>query len=241
MVCRHQHQFEFAVQHDAAGDRRYARARLRPYRQYFVDQWPKGADGSDGLCGLEGRRYWLHKSLAQENAKKGITVNVIAPGYIATEMVKAVPKEVLEKNILPHIPTGRLGEVEEIARCVLFLVSEEAGFITGSTLKHQRRSADALTATKISAIFSKNQFPLFRIVLFRIVFGGSLFFRRLHLQHLTAAIHAGLQVDVMWAAQLAGNSCPRHRLAPSAHRPSGGSRASSGRFFASEQPFQLQK
>ena len=74
------------------------------------------------------------KALAQENAKKGITVNVICPGYIATEMVKAVPKDVLEKNVLPHIPVGRLGEPEEIARCVVFLASDEAGFITGSTL-----------------------------------------------------------------------------------------------------------
>src|SRR5258706_8570675 len=74
------------------------------------------------------------KALAQESAKSGITVNAIAPGYIATEMVKAVPKEVLDKNILPHIPVGRLGEPEEIARCVVFLASDDAGFITGSTL-----------------------------------------------------------------------------------------------------------
>jgi acetoacetyl-CoA reductase len=74
------------------------------------------------------------KALAQESAKSGITVNAICPGYIATEMVKAVPKEVLEKNILPHIPVGRLGEPEEIARCVVFLASDDAGFITGSTL-----------------------------------------------------------------------------------------------------------
>src|SRR3954465_11387986 len=74
------------------------------------------------------------KALAQESAKNGITVNAICPGYIATEMVKAVPKEVLEKSILPHIPLGRLGEPEEIARCVLFLASDDAVFITGSTL-----------------------------------------------------------------------------------------------------------
>jgi len=74
------------------------------------------------------------KALAQEGAKSGITVNAICPGYIATEMVKAVPQDVLEKNILPQIPLGRLGEPEEIARCVVFLVSDEAGFITGSTL-----------------------------------------------------------------------------------------------------------
>ena len=61
-------------------------------------------------------------------------MNAICPGYIATEMVMAVPKDVLEKNILPLIPTGRLGEPDEIARCVVFLASDDAGFITGSTL-----------------------------------------------------------------------------------------------------------
>jgi acetoacetyl-CoA reductase len=71
---------------------------------------------------------------AQEGAKSGITVNAVCPGYIATEMVKAVPQDVLEKSILPHIPLGRLGEPEEIARCVVFLASDESGFITGSTL-----------------------------------------------------------------------------------------------------------
>ncbi len=74
------------------------------------------------------------KALAQESAKSGITVNAICPGYIATEMVKAVPKDVLEKNILPYIPLGRLGEPEEIARCVVFLAADEAGLITGATL-----------------------------------------------------------------------------------------------------------
>ena len=64
----------------------------------------------------------------------GITVNAICPGYINTEMVQAVPKDVLEKNILPLIPIGRLGEPEDIARCVVFLASDDAGFITGSTL-----------------------------------------------------------------------------------------------------------
>lgn len=73
------------------------------------------------------------KALAQENASKGITVNAIAPGYIATEMVRAVPEKVLEK-IVAKIPAGRLGEADEVARCVEFLVAEESGFITGSTL-----------------------------------------------------------------------------------------------------------
>ena len=74
------------------------------------------------------------KALAQENASKGITVNVVAPGYIATEMVKAVPEEVLKSKILPLIPAGRLGEAEEIAAAVVYLAGEHSGFITGSTL-----------------------------------------------------------------------------------------------------------
>ena len=74
------------------------------------------------------------KALAQEGARAGITVNAVCPGYIATDMVKAVDPAVIEKNILPHIPVGRLGEPEEIARAVVFLASDHAGFITGSTL-----------------------------------------------------------------------------------------------------------
>ena len=73
------------------------------------------------------------KALAQEGAARGVTVNVIAPGYVETDMVRAVPAEVLEK-IVARIPVGRLGKPEEIARAVLFLVADEAGFITGSTL-----------------------------------------------------------------------------------------------------------
>jgi acetoacetyl-CoA reductase len=72
--------------------------------------------------------------LAQEGAAKNITVNAICPGYIGTEMVLAVPEKVLNERIIPQIPVGRLGEPEEIARCVVFLVSDDAGFITGSTL-----------------------------------------------------------------------------------------------------------
>jgi acetoacetyl-CoA reductase len=73
------------------------------------------------------------KALAQEGAKKGVTVNAIAPGYIDTDMVAAVPALVLEK-IVAKIPVGRLGQASEIARGVAFLVSEEGGFVTGSTL-----------------------------------------------------------------------------------------------------------
>ncbi len=74
------------------------------------------------------------KALAQEGARAGITVNAICPGYIATDMVKAINPDVVAKSILPLIPVGRLGEPEDIARCVTFLASDDASFITGSTL-----------------------------------------------------------------------------------------------------------
>ncbi len=94
----------------------------------------KGQMGQTNYSAAKAGDIGFTKALAQEIANKGITVNAICPGYIATEMVKAVPQEVLEKSILPLIPVGRLGEPEEIARCVVFLVADEAGFITGSTL-----------------------------------------------------------------------------------------------------------
>jgi acetoacetyl-CoA reductase len=73
------------------------------------------------------------KALARETASKGITVNTVAPGYIATEMVKAVKEEVMKK-IVEGIPVGRLGEPEEVARAVVFLAANEAAFITGETI-----------------------------------------------------------------------------------------------------------
>jgi acetoacetyl-CoA reductase len=94
----------------------------------------KGQVGQTNYSAAKAGELGFTKALAQENAKAGITVNAICPGYINTEMVQAVPKDVLEKNILPQIPVGRLGEPEDIARCVVFLASDEAGFITGSTL-----------------------------------------------------------------------------------------------------------
>ena len=74
------------------------------------------------------------KSLAQEGARAGITVNIVAPGYINTEMMSTIPEKVMNEVILPQIPVGRLGEPEEIARAVLFLASDDAGFVTGSTI-----------------------------------------------------------------------------------------------------------
>jgi acetoacetyl-CoA reductase len=94
----------------------------------------KGQVGQTNYSAAKAGEIGFTKALAQEAAKSGITVNAICPGYIATEMVKAVPKDVLEKNILPYIPLGRLGEPDEIARCVVFLAADEAGLITGSTL-----------------------------------------------------------------------------------------------------------
>ncbi|MCP4431624.1 MAG: acetoacetyl-CoA reductase [Gammaproteobacteria bacterium] len=95
-----------------------------------------GQAGQYGQVNYAAAKSGIHgftKALAQEGAAKGITVNAIAPGYIATEMVRAVPENVLEK-IVATIPVGRLGEANEIARAVNFLVADDAGFITGSTL-----------------------------------------------------------------------------------------------------------
>ena len=94
----------------------------------------KGQLGQSNYATAKAGVFGFTKSVAQENAAKGITVNAVAPGYIGTEMVRAVPEDILNTKILPLIPVGRLGEPEEIARCVVFLASEEAGFITGSTL-----------------------------------------------------------------------------------------------------------
>ena len=95
-----------------------------------------GQAGQYGQVNYAAAKSGIHgftKALAQEAAAKGITVNAIAPGYVATEMVRAVPAEVLEK-IVAKIPAGRLGDANDIARGVLFLVADEAEFVTSSTL-----------------------------------------------------------------------------------------------------------
>jgi acetoacetyl-CoA reductase len=94
----------------------------------------KGQMGQVNYSASKAGDIGFTKALAQEGAFKGITVNAVCPGYIGTEMVRAVPEEVLKEKILPLIPVGRLGEPEEVARCVAFLASDDAGFITGSTL-----------------------------------------------------------------------------------------------------------
>ena len=95
-----------------------------------------GQAGQYGQVNYAAAKSGIHgftKALAQEGAGRGITVNAVAPGYVDTEMVRAVPHDVLEK-IVARIPVGRLGKAEDIARTVLFLVADEADFITGSTL-----------------------------------------------------------------------------------------------------------
>ena len=94
----------------------------------------KGQFGQANYSAAKAGIIGFTKAVAQENAAKGVTINAIAPGYIGTEMVLAVPEEVLKTKIIPQIPVGRLGEPEEIARCVVFLAADDAGFITGSTL-----------------------------------------------------------------------------------------------------------
>ena len=105
-----------------------------------------GQGGQYGQVNYASAKSGIHgftKALAQEGARYGITVNALAPGYIDTDMVAAVPDEVLEK-IVAKIPVGRLGQAEEIARGVVFLCGEDAGFVTGSTMSDQRRSTHVL-------------------------------------------------------------------------------------------------
>jgi acetoacetyl-CoA reductase len=93
----------------------------------------KGQMGQTNYSAAKAGMIGFTKALAQEGAVKGVTVNAIAPGYIGTDMVAAMPKDVLDK-IVAGVPVGRLGTVEEIARAVVFLASDEAGFMTGATL-----------------------------------------------------------------------------------------------------------
>jgi acetoacetyl-CoA reductase len=94
----------------------------------------KGQAGQVNYAATKAGDIGIVRSLAQEGARAGITANAVCPGYIGTEMVRAIPQEVLDKNIIPQIPAGRLGEPEEIARCVAFLASDDASFINGSTI-----------------------------------------------------------------------------------------------------------
>ncbi len=94
----------------------------------------KGQAGQANYSAAKAGDLGFTKALAAEGARAGITVNAICPGYIGTEMVRAIDEKVLNERIIPLIPVGRLGEPDEIARCVVFLAADDAGFITGATL-----------------------------------------------------------------------------------------------------------
>ena len=94
----------------------------------------KGAFGQTNYAAAKAGMHGFTKSLALEVARKGVTVNTISPGYIGTQMVMAIPKEVLDSKILPQIPIGRLGKPEEVAGLCAYLASDEAAFITGANI-----------------------------------------------------------------------------------------------------------
>ncbi|WP_027795200.1 acetoacetyl-CoA reductase [Paraburkholderia acidipaludis] len=94
----------------------------------------KGGFGQTNYAAAKAGMHGFTKSLALEVAKRGVTVNTISPGYIATKMVMAVPQEILDTKIIPQIPVGRLGQPEEIAALVQYLCSREAGFVTGANI-----------------------------------------------------------------------------------------------------------
>jgi acetoacetyl-CoA reductase len=94
----------------------------------------KGAFGQTNYAAAKAGMHGFTKSLALESAKKGVTVNTISPGYIGTKMVTAIPKEVLDRKILPQIAISRLGKPEEVAGLIIYLCSEEAAFVTGANI-----------------------------------------------------------------------------------------------------------
>jgi acetoacetyl-CoA reductase len=94
----------------------------------------KGAFGQTNYSAAKAGVHGFTKALALETAKRGVTINTISPGYIGTKMVTAIPKEVLDTKILPHIPVGRLGKPEEVAGLIIYLASEEAAFVTGANI-----------------------------------------------------------------------------------------------------------
>jgi acetoacetyl-CoA reductase len=94
----------------------------------------QGAFGQTNYSAAKAGMHGFTKALALEMARHGITVNTVSPGYLRTKMVEAVPSEVMNGKILPQIPMGRLGEPDEIAGLVAYLVSEDAGFMTGSNI-----------------------------------------------------------------------------------------------------------
>jgi acetoacetyl-CoA reductase len=94
----------------------------------------KGSVGQTNYAAAKAGMHGFTKSLALEVARKGVTVNTISPGYLATKMVTAIPQEILDTKILPQIPVGRLGQPDEVAALVRYLCSDDAGFVTGSNI-----------------------------------------------------------------------------------------------------------
>ena len=94
----------------------------------------KGGFGQTNYAAAKAGMHGFTKSLALEVANKGVTVNTISPGFIATKMVTALPQDVLDTRIIPQIPVGRLGQPAEVAALVLYLCSREAGFVTGANI-----------------------------------------------------------------------------------------------------------
>jgi acetoacetyl-CoA reductase len=94
----------------------------------------KGSVGQTNYAAAKAGMHGFTKSLALEVARKGVTVNTISPGYLATKMVTAIPQEILDTKILPQIPAGRLGKPEEVAALVCYLCSTDAGFVTGANI-----------------------------------------------------------------------------------------------------------
>src|SRR4026208_695107 len=94
----------------------------------------KGAFGQTNYSAAKAGMHGFTKALAYEVARKGVTVNTISPGYIGTKMVTAIPKEILDSQILPQIPIGRLGKPDEVAGLIIYLFSEEAAFVTGANI-----------------------------------------------------------------------------------------------------------
>ncbi len=94
----------------------------------------KGAFGQANYSAAKAGMHGFTKALALEVAKKGVTVNTVSPGYIGTEMVRAIRPDILESKILPQIPVGRLGQPEEVAGLIVYLASEEAAFVTGANI-----------------------------------------------------------------------------------------------------------
>ena len=94
----------------------------------------KGGFGQTNYAAAKAGMHGFTKSLALEVAKNGVTVNTVSPGFIATKMVMAVPQDILDTKVIPHIPVGRLGEPEEVAALVVYLCSREAAFLTGANI-----------------------------------------------------------------------------------------------------------